>query len=104
MGTYLILQSTKQNTITVVTSTEHCEEIASLLSKENVLAVDCQGVHLGTKGTLTLLQIGTSKEEVYLFDVHHCDELLSVAELKRVLESEDIVKVGYFDILCIQKC
>lgn len=74
---------------------ERCKEIASRLLKEKVLAVDCQGVHLGAKGTLTLLQIGTSKEEVYLFDVHHCDKLLSVAELKRVLESEDIVKVMY---------
>lgn len=90
--------------LTVVMDTERCKEIASRLLKEKVLAVDCQGVHLGAKGTLTLLQIGTSKEEVYLFDVHHCDKLLSVAELKRVLESEDIVKVGDYGILCIQKC
>lgn len=81
--------------LTVVTDTVRCKEIASRLLKEKVLAVDCQGVHLGAKGTLTLLQIGTSKEEVYLFDVHHCDKLLSVDELKRVLESEDIVKVMY---------
>lgn len=95
---------TELQNLTVVTDTVRCKEIASRLLDERVLAVDCQGVHLGTKCTLTLLQIGTSKEEVYLFDVHHCDELLSVAELKRVLESEDNVKVGYFDILCIQKC
>lgn len=90
--------------MTVVTDTVRCKEIASRLLEEKVLAVDCQGVHLGANGTLTLLQIGTSKEEVYLFDVQHCDELLSVAELKRVLESGDIVKVGYFDMLCVQKC
>lgn len=95
---------TELQNLTVVTDTVRCKEMASRLLDERVLAVDCQGVHLGTKGTLTLLQIGTSKEEVYLFDVHHCDELLSVAELKRALESEDIVKVGYFDIICIQKC
>lgn len=99
MGTYLILQLTKQNTITVVTSTEHCEEIASLLSKENVLAVDCQGVHLGVHGTLTLLQIGTSRGDVYLFDVHTCKDLLSVTKLKDLFESVTIVKVGYLKIL-----
>lgn len=90
--------------MTVVTDTVRCKEIASRLLDERVLTVDCQGVHLGANGTLTLLQIGTSNEEVYLFDVQHCDELLSVAELKRVLESGDIVKVGYFDILCVKKC
>lgn len=95
---------TELQNLTVVTDTVRCKEIASRLLDERVLAVDCQGVHLGAKGTLTLLQIGTSKEEVYLFDVQHCDKLLSVDELKRVLESGDIVKVGYFDILCIQKC
>lgn len=95
---------TELQNMTVVTDTVRCKEIASRLLEEKVLAVDCQGVHLGANGTLTLLQIGTSKEEVYLFDVQHCDELLSVAELKRVLESGDIVKVGYFDMLCVQKC
>lgn len=98
-GTYLILQLTRQNTITVVTSTEHCEEIASLLSKENVLAVDCQGVHLGVYGTLTLLQIGTSRGDVYLFDVHTCKDLLSVIQLKNLFESLTIVKVGYLKII-----
>lgn len=88
--------------LTVVKDIVRCEEIASRLLEEKVLAVDCQGVHLGAKGSLTLLQIGTSKEDVYLFDVQHCD-LLSVATLKRVLESEEIVKVVYFDILCVQK-
>lgn len=95
---------TELQNMTVVTDTVRCKEIASRLLDERVLAVDCQGVHLGANGTLTLLQIGTSNEEVYLFDVQHCDELLSVAELKRVLESGDIVKVGYFDILCVKKC
>lgn len=90
---------TKENTITVVTSTEHCAEIAFLLLNENVLAVDCQGVHLGVHGPLTLLQIGTSKGDVYLFDVHTCRDLLSVIQLRTVLESKGIVKVGYLEIL-----
>lgn len=49
--------------LTVVKDIVRCEEIASRLLEEKVLAVDCQGVHLGAKGSLTLLQIGTSKED-----------------------------------------
>lgn len=90
--------------LTVVTDIKQCEEIASHLLKEKVLAVDCQGVHLGASGRLTLLQICTSKGNVYLFDVQECDGILSVDELKDLLESKTIVKVGYFFILCEPKC
>lgn len=78
-----------------------CKEIVFCLLDERVLVVDCQGVYFGIKGILIFLQIGIFKEEVYLFDVYYCDEFLLVVELKCVLEFEDIVKVGYFDILCI---
>lgn len=89
---------TKENTVAVVTNTKHCAEIATLLLYENVLSVDCQGVHLGVNGALTLLQIGTSKGDVYLFDVHTCNDLLSVIQLRTVLECKGIVKVGFLEI------
>lgn len=94
----MLLQISKENTIAVVTNTQHCAEIASLLLDENVLSVDCQGVHLGFNGALTLLQIGTSKGDVYLFDVHTCNDLLSVIQLRTVLECKGIVKVGFLEI------
>lgn len=63
---------------TLVTSTEQCEKIASLLSQEKILAVDCQGVYRGSHLRLTLLQIGTPKGDVYLFDVQEHEDLLSI--------------------------
>lgn len=89
---------TKENTVAVVANTKHCAEIATLLLYETVLSVDCQGVHLGVNGALTLLQIGTSKGGVYLFDVHTCNDLLSVIQLRTVLECKGIVKVGCLEI------
>lgn len=86
---------------TLVTSVRQCEEIVSLLSKETALAVDCQGVYHGTHLRLTLLQIGTSKGDVFLFDVHENKDLLSEAPLRFLLESEGIEKVCNFVCLCI---
>lgn len=80
----------------LVTDTEHCKDIASLLSKEKILAVDCQGIYRGSHLRLTLLQIGTSKGDVYLFDVHENRDLLSGGPLKTLLESEEIEKVCKF--------
>lgn len=86
---------------TLVTSVRQCEEIVSLLSKETVLAVDCQGVYHGTHLRLTLLQIATSKGDVYLFDVHENSDFLSKAPLRVLLESEGIEKVCHSVCLCI---
>lgn len=77
----------------LVTDTEDCKDIASLLSKEKILAVDCQGVYRGSHLRLTLLQIGTSKGKVYLFDVQVNKNLLLNDGLRHLLESKDIEKV-----------
>lgn len=76
---------------TLVTTMEHCKEIATLLSKETILAIDCQGVYHGSHLKLTLLQIGTCKGDVYLFDVQETPDLLS--NVKHLLVSEEIEKV-----------
>lgn len=78
---------------TLVTTMEHCKEIATILSKETILAVDCEGVYHGTRFKLTLLQIGTCKGDVYMFDVQENTDLLSNVQLKHLLESEEIEKV-----------
>lgn len=85
----------------MVTSVQKCEEIVSLLNEETVLAVDCQGVYRGSHLRLTLLQIGTSKGDVYLFDVHENRDLLFKGSLRVLLESEKIEKVCNFVCLCI---
>lgn len=80
---------------TLVTTMEHCKEIATILSKETILAVDCEGVYHGTRFKLTLLQIGTCKGDVYMFDVQENTDLLSNVQLKHLLESEEIEKVMF---------
>lgn len=85
----------------MVTSVRECEEIVSLLYEETVLAIDCQGVYRRSHLRLTLLQIGTSKGDVYLFDVHENRDLLLEGSLRVLLESEEIEKVCNFVCLCI---
>lgn len=78
----------------LITSIEECERIASLLKDEAILALDCQGVYRGSHLRLTLLQIGTSKGKVYLFDVQKNKNLLNDG-LRHLLESKDIEKVMF---------
>lgn len=85
----------------MVTSVRECEEIVSLLYEETVLAIDCQGVYRRSHLRLTLLQIGTSQGDVYLFDVHENRDLLLEGSLRVLLESEEIEKVCNFVCLCI---
>lgn len=85
----------------LVTDTEKCKDITSLLSQEKILAVDCQGVYRGSHLRLTLLQIGTSRGDVYLFDVQENRDLLSGGPLRNLLESENIEKVCKFICLFI---
>lgn len=92
---------TGEGKTTLVTSVRECEEIVSILSKETALAVDCQGVYRASHLRLTLLQIGTFKGDVYLFDVHVNRDLLSKGPLKVLLESKGIEKVCNVECLCI---
>lgn len=45
--------------VEIVVETERCCKVVSILSRETVLAVDCLGVQLGSRGPLTLIQVGT---------------------------------------------
>ncbi|XP_043479267.1 egalitarian protein homolog [Leptopilina heterotoma] len=58
-----------------------------------VISVDCEGVNLGMKGQLTLLQIGTMSGQSYLFDLCTCPSLIQAGGLQRLLENENVVKV-----------
>lgn len=58
-----------------------------------VISVDCEGINVGPKGQLTLIEIGTLRGEAFIFDVLTCPELVSAGGLKQLLEDERIVKV-----------
>ena len=41
----------------------------SILSKKEPIAVDAEGINLGTKGQMTLFQISTMDKQSYIFDL-----------------------------------
>ncbi|EEC15704.1 conserved hypothetical protein, partial [Ixodes scapularis] len=65
----------------------------AMLSQCPVLALDAEGVNLGPRGPLTLLQLATAAGEVFLFDVQSTPQLFDEGKLKDILESQTIVKV-----------
>lgn len=79
--------------VEIVVETERCCKVVSILSRETVLAVDCLGVQLGSRGPLTLIQVGTYSGDVYLFDVLKNKKLINDGELDTLLESKDVKKV-----------
>lgn len=79
--------------VEIIVETSRCRHVVSILSRESVLAVDCEGIALGVEGPMTLLQICTNSGDVYLFDVQENRELFSEGHLKIVLESNEILKV-----------
>lgn len=82
------------NNVEIVTDTDKCLPIVEHLSKLDFIALDAEGINLGKEGPLTLLQIGTVDEKVYLFDIATNKEIFRKGNLKDVLQSEKLVKVN----------
>ncbi|KAF5294367.1 hypothetical protein FQR65_LT10820 [Abscondita terminalis] len=57
-----------------------------------VIGFDCEGINLGAKGQLTLMQIATLTGSIYVFDLISCPSMIE-AGLRKVLESRDVVKI-----------
>ncbi|CAD7077261.1 unnamed protein product [Hermetia illucens] len=58
-----------------------------------VISLDCEGINLGIKGQMTLIEIGTTRGEAFIFDILTCPELITDGGLKALLESENVIKV-----------
>lgn len=67
--------------------------LKSAQTEQVVISFDCEGINLGSKGQLTLLEIGTTRGEAFIFDVLTCPELITDGGLKTLLESENVIKV-----------
>ncbi|XP_014600429.1 PREDICTED: uncharacterized protein LOC106784924 [Polistes canadensis] len=59
----------------------------------NVISFDCEGINLGAKGQLTLIQIGTMTGQAYVFDLFTCPTLMQAGGLQKLLESDKVIKV-----------
>lgn len=58
-----------------------------------VISVDCEGINLGIKGELTLVEIGTMNNEAFIFDVMVCPNIMTDGGLKALLENERVIKI-----------
>ncbi|KYM89720.1 Exonuclease 3'-5' domain-containing protein 1 [Atta colombica] len=58
-----------------------------------VISFDCEGINLGVRGQLTLVQIGTMSGQAYVFDLVTCPGLIQAGGLQKLLEHPHVTKV-----------
>lgn len=58
-----------------------------------VISLDCEGINLGVKGQLTLIELGTTRGEAFIFDVLTCPQIMTDGGLKMLLENDRVIKV-----------
>ncbi|KYN08504.1 PREDICTED: uncharacterized protein LOC108773269 [Cyphomyrmex costatus] len=58
-----------------------------------VVSFDCEGINLGVRGQLTLVQIGTMSGQAYVFDLVTCPGLVQAGGLQKLLEHPHVTKV-----------
>lgn len=58
-----------------------------------IISLDCEGINLGIKGELTLVEIGTVRGEAFIFDVLACPGIVIEGGLKALLENEKVIKI-----------
>ncbi|XP_059613250.1 uncharacterized protein LOC132259574 [Phlebotomus argentipes] len=67
--------------------------LKSAVNDQVVISFDCEGINLGAKGQLTLVEIGTTRGEAFIFDILSCPEMVVDGGLKNLLESENVIKI-----------
>jgi len=77
----------------IVNVKESMQVVEEIMRTGQPIGLDGEGVNLGPKGKLTLVQVSTMNGGVNLFDVQTNPALLSQGGLNKLLESETIVKV-----------
>ena len=77
----------------VVSIRESLQIVEDILRAGQPVGLDGEGVNLGPKGQLTLLQVSRLGGEVIIFDVQTTPALVSQGGLQSLLESEHIIKV-----------
>lgn len=89
-----VLQNTRVIS-TVSDSRFVTDAIAKLASKDEpvVISVDCEGINLGLRGELTLVEIGTVRGEAFIFDVLQCPDIITEGGLKSLLENDNVIKI-----------
>ena len=78
----------------VVSVRESLQIVEDILRSGQPVGLDGEGVNLGPKGQLTLVQVSRAAGEVIIFDVQTTPAIMTSGGLQRLLESEHIIKVG----------
>ncbi|KRT86304.1 hypothetical protein AMK59_1855, partial [Oryctes borbonicus] len=68
------------------------EDVWPFTEDKVVVGFDCEGINLGVKGQLTLMQIATMNGISYVFDLISCPAMIDNG-LKAILESTEVVKI-----------
>ncbi|XP_058054811.1 uncharacterized protein LOC131206312 [Anopheles bellator] len=67
--------------------------LRSALEEQAIVSFDCEGINLGVRGQITMVQLGTTRGEAFIFDIATCPDMVVEGGLKEILESEKVVKV-----------
>ncbi|XP_037048021.1 egalitarian protein homolog isoform X2 [Bradysia coprophila] len=58
-----------------------------------VISTTAESMNLGAKGKISLIQLGTTHGEAFIFDVLTCPQMVTVGGLKPLLESDRVIKI-----------
>lgn len=91
----------KNETYVLVESFRECIRIVEeILLKQEIIALDCEGIYLSKEGRLTLVQVAISTGEVYIFDIMKGGSIMFLGldsknkrGLKSIFESSSIIKI-----------
>lgn len=87
-----VLQNT-QVINTIKQSLFVCDAIMKSSEETVAISFDSKGVNLGVKGQLTLIEIGTTRGEAFIFDLQQCPQMVIDGGLKTLLEDEKVIKI-----------
>lgn len=92
--TYTAMRAAPAGQYVLVDDAATARDAVRCIDAWKTVAVDCEGERLGRAGTLSLVQVATPDNRVYLFDVHDAAvrETVLDAGLRRVLESRKVTK------------
>lgn len=88
--------------IKIVVNPKECQQIVDEIMESTqyltddghvIVSFDCEGINLGAKGQLTLIQIGTMLGQIYVFDLFTSPNLIKAGKLWKLLLSPNVVKV-----------
>lgn len=87
-----------QNTRVISTTKESMVITDTLLSiaissdEPIVVSLDCESI-ANVNGKLSIIQLGTTHGEAFIFDVQTCPQIVKYGGLKSVLESDRVIKI-----------